>query len=79
MKKGPRFNLPGSPLDGRPVPQDWARMDSNAKRRALVAYGYASSFTKACSLMGKLGAAVKSGRRAKKDKAAKARHPEGKD
>ena len=79
MNGSGKFSVPASPLDGRRVPQDWSRMDPNGKRRALVAYGYATSYDGACRLMGLHAAAVCRGRRERKEKAAKARHPEGQE
>lgn len=79
MRGSGKFSVPGSPLDGRRVPQDWARMDPNGKRRALVAYEYATSYEGACRLMGQHAAAVMRARRLRDEHAAKARHPEGKD
>lgn len=79
MSDGKRFSAPGSPLHGRRIPMDWARMDTNAKRRALVSYGYAQDFQRACRVMGLHGAAVKRRRRERKEYAASRRHPEGND
>lgn len=58
-----RFCVPGSPLHGRRKPLDWDRMDGPAKRRALVACGYAECYEAACRVMGRHAAAVVRARR----------------
>lgn len=73
------FHVPGSPLDGKRVPLDWALLDPPAKRRALMKCGYASDYAAAGRVLGKHGAAVGAARRQKKKDAAERRHPEGKD
>jgi hypothetical protein len=77
MSSSHRFLVPGSPLHGREVPQDWARMDLGAKRKALVSYGYAEDYSGACRLMGQHAAAVRRGRRVQAERAANRRQPEG--
>jgi hypothetical protein len=79
MSKSKCFSAPGSPLHGRKIPLDWQRMDPNAKRRALISYGYAYDFQRACQVMGQHAAAMTRKRRTKQEYAAKRRHPEGKD
>lgn len=83
MSGGLRFSAPGSPLHGKNVPLDWGRMTPDAKRRALVAYGYATSYKHACSKMGVHAAAVVRQRRewkeAEEQRLQARRHPEGKD
>ena len=61
--KSTRFLAPGSPLHGKEVPLDWSLMDCAAKRRALVACGYALNYAGACSMMGRHVAAVMRNRR----------------
>lgn len=73
------FSAPGSPLHGRAIPRDWRCMDPNGKRRALVAYGYASDWKDACRIMGRHAAAVMRAKRERMELAANRRHPEGKD
>lgn len=79
MSGGKCFSAPGSPLHGRRIPLDWQRMDTNAKRRALVSYGYAQDFQRACRVMGLHAAEVMRHRRERKEYAATRRHPEGND
>lgn len=79
MNRGARFSAAGSPLHGRRIPADWRIMDATAKRRALVSYGYAESYEKACRMMGQHAAAVVRARRLKLEHAASRRHPEGND
>jgi len=73
------FSAPGSPLHGKKIPRDWRAMEPSAKRRALVSYGYATSYEHACRLMGQHAAAVVRRRRLKIKQAASRRHPEGRD
>ena len=79
MSRSNRFTTAGSPLYGKEVPLDWKRMTPPAKRRALVAYGYAESYEAACRLMGRHAAAVVGRRRDRMEQAANRRHPEGQD
>jgi len=79
MSAPKRFSAEGSPLHGRKIPLDWDRMDPNAKRRALISYGYAADWTKGCRVMGQHAAAMTRKRRLRKEYAATRRHPEGKD
>jgi|GEM_PF-3527020 len=59
-----RFFTPDSPLQGRKLPPDWDRLtDLNAKRRALIAMGYAENFSKASNMLAGHSAAVKNHRR----------------
>lgn len=59
MSARDRFFTPGSPLEGKVLPPDWSRLDLNAKRRALVAMGYAVDFAGAMRLLGRHSAAVR--------------------
>lgn len=79
MKEGTRFSAPGSPLHGKRIPKDWHVMDGPGKRRALVSYGYAENFERACRVMGLHAAAVVRRRRERLEYAATRRHPEGND
>ena len=79
MKEGARFSAPGSPLHGKRIPMDWHRLDVPAQRRALVSYGYAETFERACRVMGLHAAAVVRRRRERLEYAATRRHPEGND
>lgn len=54
-------------------------MDGPGKRRALVSYGYAETFERACRVMGLHAAAVVRRRRERLEYAATRRHPEGND
>lgn len=70
--RGDCFRCPGSPLDGRAVPMDWARLDRAAKAWRLVKLGWALDFSRACSLLARHGAAVKAGRKVKAARATQA-------
>jgi hypothetical protein len=79
MKEGARFSAPGSPLHGKKIPRDWHFMDARGKALALVSYGYAENFERACRVLGLHAAAVVRRRRERMEHAAARRHPEGKD
>lgn len=83
MSKSRRFSAPGSPLHGKQIPLDWGRMTPEAKRKALVSYGYAKGYGDACSKMGCHAAAVVRQRRELMEEERKRlqtrRHPEGQD
>ena len=61
-KKSDRWNVPGSPLDGKKVPQDWNLLEFPAKKQALVHYGYAKSFSHAAKVMACHSGAVRHNR-----------------
>lgn len=63
-----RFAKNGSPLGGRPVPRDWKRMDSVAKRICLVSNGWAADFYEAGRVLALHGAAASQNRKAKEQR-----------
>lgn len=67
MASARRFFTPGSPLEGKAVPQDWFSMDPNAKRQALMAYGYARDWSQASAFLAGHSSAVRRERKRRED------------
>jgi hypothetical protein len=67
-----RFARNGSPLAGRVVPRDWARLDFNGKRASLLANGWAADFYEAGRVLALHAAAARAGQKARAARAAAA-------
>jgi hypothetical protein len=62
---GDRFAQNGSPLAGKRVPYDWARMELPAMRACLIANGWATDFRDASRVLALHAHAAREGRKAK--------------